>query len=1592
MVNQDWLYRVSSPIIAASAAANLQGQDKQIADGYAWLAAKHKQLDSMSVSDAKAQYETLTANVQESLKSMYGDAPYLQEDPSLLSKAWDVATAPLEGAWNLLGSYGEGLSNVFRVAVTGQSWDETFDGKKVFDKDLEKSTDAMYTPEVVKIAKSISTGMGFGEVLSTLSTEAEFAAFAKFVKGDQTFTNAIRDYDNAKISWGRSFARMFGLAPDIGKTDQGIEGTAYNILSGGADLLGDIIFDPLTYVAAPIKAIQGARLGLLSLATMEAIESGGKLSLAQKSARLFGGGTYDAAFNIPRVRKAYDTIGPMIQNFKNAPEAARGRILTDIQRIQPTMDAETVLQLSRYRNEAKGIDGVKDADSMLDFFKNSEQTDLILSGKPGAMEGRLATHTVLTDARLRLRYTAAAAAGFNNVPQIPDAKFDNILDELANNGTEVHTVLQAKQMKNFGNKFTRLLEKAHVNRTIYVGGQDELGRSLNAQSAGDIYSLARIFLPKYHAKVISNLYASTTDEAMSRNIVRGIFDSLAEHFGVPKDGAARKLYEEEVNKWANPVFSESTVVDPNLAKATGLQEGTQYHPGVVNGRQMALSGNQVTNMVMLPDIAKIAKIGLDHSLLSRVSKTVNGSVVTGVTDLWSALNLLPRLGIRSVIDESLMQALVLPLSLFDDVIRGYQAKITERIISSSDDATKINIIKKVKDANGNEYYKTVLPLAEDKSIGAVARLGRVFFAGRVTEADRKLAATGHAGVATVVEGKLKESKLSWFTRINDEDRRFIARNIKYGQSSEIANLGEGVTHAMNQGAVEDIASAMTSRYNLNVQQINKELDVVFGGKPTEIQRGLPAYEYQNNDYIANFFIQLNDRIDRNGFVGQLAVKYMKNPQKAIHEIAKHLRTDGANYYSRFDRSRLAQAGTRSVEQDATDMYIHVRNLFYNERGEFNDLLYKKINVGGTIDTRHLTLADYQEFAAGVPEKLMGYTAKQKGYRTLFDFVSDVIEKGFQVADRQIATLTREPIYEAYNLHYSRKMIGLEERFVKNKIAQGFSEDVARQMADQRYAQLAHDASLNRMIGYIDNPNVRSVFALNVRNVARYYRANEDFARRAIRVASDPKALVRLRMGMEGLDHSGFIHEDENGDKYFSIPVDEIVYPAYAAIMQSLGQKPMQMMPLQMTGKLKMLTPSADPESWAPTFAGPFMSIGIGAIAKILETSGHADLAAGMNTALLGKYAENKDFLQAIMPTVVKRAWEGTMATFDENSASEQITSAFFKSAAFYTANGMGLDSTATLAEREQFMRDMRATAHNIVAVRNLMGIWSPVAPSLSETVDVPEHMLDLDMTSWRSEFRSLVEAEFKKSNPNAYDDALMKWTKLFPGKLVYTVPETELDTVASIKKSKQAVGWIKNNTKLVETYRQGSTFLMPQMNSYDIDAYAFLKREGYIKSKTMDQYLEDIANVNAENEYFDMRDSFKKQIAAAATTTEARQMSANFEQQLQQFKDQRPYLKLALEHNSTGNQLKVDVLTDVRNMLNSGMVERSSTANILRSMIQEYDSIKAQLDSISSQSDSDAAFKERLRTQGSSKLIEIAGINPNALNFYNTILKRLIEG
>lgn len=1615
MANQEWLFKTSASILAATAATNnLTPAEETTANGLAWLVAKHKELENMDQDKAVTAFQKLEPNIQEALKSYFVDAQYNPDtgDGSLFGTAAKYVTDFAGTVFDTLGKYGEIISTPYRaLRLAGEeganlfdsrTWSRASDGNRLFDASQEAEINQAYTQEERLIARQVAMGTGMGEILAGLDSDAEFAAFERWQTGkDERINNAIRDYDDAKISWGRDLVRAIGLNPDVGVTDQGAEGRAYDFLSGLFDFAGDVAFDPLTYVAAPIKAVQTARFGVMSMLKAEA----GSLTTAQKTLKVLSAGKMEfgveAAFSSQKVRNVFDEVGTHIKELNRRKPSAANRALTvnKIKELVPQFDDNVIEQLRKGK--------VYDADSAQRWFANGRKAEAILRGELGTSEFILPRHIATNRTRKFVRSAVSSVISGGKTAPVGDAA-DDVVETLLR-GDSLEGIIAAKKVRAFTKRHASMIERAAfqtkrageralIDRTVWVGGSDELGRKLASKSGDSIYTVARSFLDKDNANLIRSAFVHAKNSSQRRNIVSGLYKSMAHSMGVDTNSAA---FKNVMKSWEEGIYGESVKVTDDIAGLIGLNNGT-YSTGNValnsrgQAKQMAVAAHQLNDQAVLPDLGEFSRL-VNNGMITRVvSKTIDSRAMSAVTDAWSALNLLPRLGLRSVIDENAFHLLTIPAAMLPRIIEGYQSSIVSRVVTRAPKYTKFGkplAYQGKKITIGGKQLRRVS--TEQKDIGVIARIMRPMFV-NVSDSALIKAQSSVEAEAQLIEESLTKGMYGRVSAMfgGEPDRwaKTIADHTRFGFSRSTDEFTKGITQSQTQASsvFSRVHEGADGALNLNVKQAMQDLGVEFSNSPTILAAGSPEFKI-------NYLMQINNRVDRNSQIGKLAVLYMDSPQEAVAAIADYLKKN-KNLWNKFERS-----AHQTPEQAAVDMYLHVRNVFVNSDGVVNQKLLDKIRVvdgegvhvrngvSYTIDSRNLSIDDIEDLGTDVPLQLMGYAPRVPMLKDMPHFLSEIIDRGFQVADRQVATLSREPVFYAYLSKYRKDLDGLEKAFVKEMMKKNpkMSLEVAQEVAAKRYAFIANDMALNRVLGYVDNPNIRSNIAFSARNVARYYRATEDFYRRAGRVVkNNPMALVRLRMAIEGMDHAGFIYEDENGEKYFNIPVDQITYGFYGNVTRLLtGQWPAEMMPLSLTGKVKMLAPSFDPEAAMPTLSSPFASVSWSIIEKLIPI----EYSNKVTRALMGPYAEGRDLGDAFMPGMVRRFGEVAAASLGHES--EQVASATMKAGAMYTANGMAPGPDSTIFEREEFAQKMQATARNIVAIRNLLGIISPVTPGLSETVDVPEELLKQGVTSFRSEFQALVDAEFAKGNVNAYETALEKWTRTNPGKLAYTVSESESTIAASLQKTKEAVNWVRSNNAFVKNHPEASLFLAPMADSgFDIAAYSYLKAEGYVQRKELDQYFMDIANVWAENRYDDIRKKWGERIALEPTTTGRQHLSNMMQQELDEFMADKPYLKTKFENFSGNRQYKTDVLADMRNMLEADIPEGSTaTADVLRRMIAEYDKGIMTLQANPADTDSATAWRQQTRAIIANRIAEIAGPNPNAIQFYDNVLKRLLE-
>lgn len=1579
MAELGWIDKYAAPILVASASAGLQGADQTKAEGTAWLLSKHKKLLNLSEEESRKAYDKLRPDVQEALTSLWGDQKYNQQEPGLLGKIGGAIAAAGSTVMESLTSYEQGISTPFRAAAIAMSgpekffdratWDKAFDGERVFDTIREKRVDDFYGPEFSKIAKRLSMGDKLGNIVADLKTPEEWAAFEKSQKDPQYLSMALRDYNNAKISPGRGFAHLFNLDPNVGEEDQGAEGFFYKVVSGITDAAISIGADPTTWLFAPISAIRTARFGVMSMLRAEA----GSLTTSQKFFTRFNKSfgvdatfDYKNAAGVKVVERAFDEIGPSLELVKTGSTSKiRAEAMYTVQRAHPEFTDVAIKYMAD--------NGVKDAATARKFFKDTHIAQDIIEGKVGSMEMMLPRATAVQSMRRSLANSARAFASGEKAAKEPILNTDNVLDALSSR-SEIANLGNLKRVRLSRDKFFKALERAVSKDFVYVDGDNV------AESTRDVYTLARQLLPTKQAQLVANAFTLAPSAADRRNIVVGLYDNIASHLGITSTDLGKKSYMEAMDRAKNATYSARIGVDDATRAALGLDDTLkQIDPSDVDGVSHAVAEHQLSDKMALPKLYDMMKQADSNLILSSMNGMANNAVTQYVTDMWSALNLLPRLGLRSVLDETLFTYFTLPMVLVKDLGTAYAAGTMRRMAKYGPEKTTFQFAKRGQ---------------REVGIGARA-LSKLFVDS--TDEQWKKAMRSNEDIAEFIEHNMNNSifgRVLRFTQ-HEGDAKRIADIARYGIDSKVEKFSHGgasgIVNAIQEGNPDYIGD-----FAYRVQQFRKEFPHF-----DDIPRHIRMTDPEGN---ANLFIQLEQRIDRNGKIGQIVMRNLydnlEDPataaSKAVDELVAYFQTpEGAKLYNKFD---LATLEGRTVRSNAASMFLHVRGILVDDFGNLNKELVRKARVEGkngrvSFQTRHITLDDIEEVRDALPSGLMGYSQKSSKYLGKNDLLGQGLDELFRVSDRQVATLTREPVYHMYYLGFRRNMDVFEKNMVKNllKNNEKMTQEMAEDIAARHYANKASDMAINRAIGFIDNPDVRSQLAFSFRNVARYYRATEDFYRRAARVAKNgPVPVMRLRLANQGLEHAGFVHEDAEGDKYFFLPMDNVMYAVTAPFIRfTTGEWPKQPMPVGFGGKIKMLTPSLDVESNIPTLSSPLAAVTVAAIKK----SGiiPPEWEDKFQTAVLGKYSTNQQFLDMVTPSFIRRSKLAIDALTGNDN--EQITSAAFKAAAFYSADPKYKmpDETSSLFDRNQAMYDIQATARNIVFLRNVLGIFSPVSPQVLDNADVPEELLDAGVVSFKDEFHTILENESAKGTPDAYSVALQKFTKAFPGRLAYTVPTTEQNQVASIRQSKEAIDWIRSNEDLVRDYRQGSVFLMPQVKNFDMDSYMFLKREGLQQNKSLEDFMADIAVVEAENEYYDLKDSWEQRIESAINDEHRRFLSAQAEAEVKAFKKNKPYLKTKLG-TFEGTQVKEDVVADVRSMLSSGRVPDSYTAQTLAAMINEYDNFEASISYVTANTDKAIEQRKRLRLAASSRLQQLALNNPNADLFYDSILKRLVEG
>jgi len=1624
---------VSQNLNAAAYAAGITGQDKRRIDNLNKALSTHKNLLNMPQDVANSTYKSLPEAQQQNLVDTFGAESPDEKPKGLLGTAWHYTGYQGFKALNFLSDV---VSQTYRaVAIPivekntlGFAWDEAGkDGEKVYNTNRIQKAKDKYGDVQIGIAQKISEGANISDLIQNATEEEKYylriadptnkdniesGRDTTFKEAKQEFDEALNAVNAAKFSPGRQLANLVDV---VTPGDLYEKGFFYKMVSGVGDAIFRLRTDPFI-VASKAKKLYDLNNYALAVVTAQA---GGK------------GVKFEKYFDQPETVALWDRAGESLKKIvdnKGTNPQAVAEARKELSVLMPEFGRSVVDEF------IKGPTPITNATTAKAWFENTKDViNVISQGSIGRQRVILPRMDLSRKTRIATLTLANKVFDFDKVsPSIVNALFgspdnaDGLYDELVTmEPGKLKEALEGVRVKGTA-RFSSLqistgldkLKRAFTPIPVFKDNQFDL---LAKDAPDQIYRMAAMSFPTNVATLVKELYDGTEDIAKKFSIYQGLWKQVADVRGANLTPEANTM---------------SRILTQKGNMRTGLGDDVLA--------RKALLPSEMNTIVSAPNLSDIDVLAGKSAFARKVLGTANSKWVEDITGLWSFFTLAgPRYAIRNA-GEDLMVALAIGKSPWGLVQQKYTATrlnsamqtvpgltsvekfaanplgVMMRFINKKEAETNIAEIKALdaKIISGREelfQLKTQLRTLDSTSKEAKT-LNK-----KIVEVEEKIEGGVAGQTRQILANALSKGKIDNFLRnfniklIDDESIDILKDQIIYG---DIDNLLSSVS----EGGM-NFASGAT--YNETVLQLVKDLGV--GVQPLRLDLTTATKKYTQSANIAGFGTRAitSDKSEAsligwllrvsfygNDELGSVALANVDLPEdKAIQIILNWLRSPKGQQLKK-EATAVSDLKIDDITY-AQRVYKNAKDLVTQRKdGEINTTLLNKIRqldpdkpLGDTdsyIITGKLGLDDVQNMdIEDLPLEFVGpelVPVVDASERT-----SSLIQNGWVWLGLANARISRQPmaLYETISIRKEMRNTGFEKAFIDKwteGIEQGSVEyKLATNSAKKELAKAAEERAITQVLSYVDNPLIRSQVSFSIRNFARFYRAQEDFYRRLSRLAKyNPEAFQKAALTFDGVDHSGWIQKDDQGNSYFVYPHFAPGYKAIQSVMQFMGipQDFKVPFPVQFGGSVKMLTPSLNPDSILPTFSGPAAALSITMLSNVVDflpfegASKTADTITGIT---LGKYAVDQPLISKLMPAHVNRA----LSALSQDDKDSQYASAYRKAVTYLEASGNGItrkyDANGDLmppsiAEQEAYREKIKNTTLSILAVRFVYGFFAPASPSIQLKSDMSEWVRDSGKASWKQAWYGLLQQN--KGDTNA---AMQKWVELYPNQVPYTVSESERKTVGYFQAAEDSGKFVEENGDLFNTYKEGAAFLIPHKGAFSWDAYKTMKSMGLRENKRVEDYLLEVQTASDVQTYYDKKDEFDTSLTGISDPSVRTILRKQFNTWKDTFNAGHPLVQEYLGKGRETEIARVNALDDLGKMLDDPRFAniRPQTQKVLREMVNAYKDYRKQqevFDLIGGNSE----VVDLIKVGTLQRIKELSNFNENTQAAYMSIFSRLL--
>ena len=1588
---------------AAAYAAGLTPEQKRQIDILSKKVSKDKELSSLPPDIAQKSFDKMPVDQQEDMIKTFGE-----QDPLAKPKqGWRSAAFkynPLTLAFKGLIEVADATTRTYRALAIplsqgdlGFAWDKANDkGDKVYNEGRIEKAKSLYGQDAVDIAMRIKSKESLADIAASATPEQMKYIMLADPKNTvipgvdnveqerELFNETLGVVDRAKFSPGRQIANR--ILPEALEKN----GLVYGLTSGIVDTAFRFFVDPLV-VSSKIRSMY-----VVGKYSLEAVTGGKKVA---------------ETFANPKVASFWDTYGAALDRYTKAQsrspkEAAAAK--RELEILAPEYGPEVIRSFQKNQ--------ITNAASARAFFENTEEAVAVLAGSVGRK--RVIIPRLDRARRLRVQFMTEADKVINidrAAPSFINSMFgglpttDGVSKALIDGQEQIVNIVKGSGTKStlrFSSESLGLrLDKFKAKFTIAPMFKNDRFDVTAKDASLQVYRLARVVFTKEDAKMIGETFEAITDIGKRKEMFAGLWGNIAEIRGLNLTEAGQKL---------------NSIATGKAGKRFGLDETGDSSIG-------AIASDFDTTMAA-PSLVDIDRAAFRSGFINKALGTANKEWVDKMTGYWSFLTLAgPRYVIRNA-TEDLMVHLAIggsPWGLAKGRYLSTRVNTAFEAARKSGNFTESPLGSLMRYLNKKESAKYEAQIAKiDSDILEARKLMDVKtkeLSVAVDEADKiRIRGEIDALKATSSRNVVEETRRIMATaftsgRINryretlgmkpmfEDEAEILAEHLIYGNlDNSVSLVTESAMNFATSGA-DYITSAITFAKSNGVRNEKLIIEDPRAKKYaksrdfTKIPIG-PENEKSMLSWLQRISYYANDE------VGAIAVANLGDKNTAIREILEYMDNN-----PEFRKLAQLEARGKTDAEHAEIIYTRAREIFETRRigkngeKELNLELLDKIRfrneqTGKMAISGQLGMDDLPKFMDDVPEYAVG--PELVPIAEAGNNAASLMTHGWTWLGMANGRISREPMVfnEIIAIRKSMKKSGMEDAYIQSVVSKVDPTDAkkvleATERAKRQFAEIVEERAVSQILQYVDNPLVRTQLAFGVRNFSRFYRATEDFYRRAYRtVRYNPASIRKAALTYDGIAHNGFIQEDDQGEKYFVYPLLEPGYRAVQSAMTLLGV-PAEFkvpMPIQFGSQIKMLTPSLNQDSIIPTFNGPLAGVSIKMLTNLVDIFGAPGAADTITEYTLGKYAVDQSFISSFLPAHVNRAF----AAMDKDERDSQYASAWRKAVTYLEAAGYGLKSTEdaegniippSIQEQEEYRERIKNTTLSIIGTRFVLGFFLPASPQVQLKADMAQWISDNGNANFKQAWNNLLD-----KYPGDYDAAMAKWVELFPNQIPFTVTESDRKTVAVIRYAEEAGEFVEKNPDIFSKYPQGAAFLIPHKSGFSWDAYTTMKNMGLKYNKRVDDFLKDVQTAADLQQYYSKRNEYEVQLEESITDTERSIARDEFQEWSKLFKAGRPLVQEQLAEGGKKAVERINAINDLRKMLDDPKITvRGPLQKQLKEMLDLYDSYKADKD-IFSEIPGGTKVSSFLKEETIIKMRELSRSNENTISAYNTLFASLL--